>query len=385
VNKEGKIFITVVVGSLRRGGAEMQLFEILPRLNNEKYHIDVLLLSTRGSLADSLEEKGISIINPWYDTKGKVLSMPVRMFRLVIILSQLFSYFIVKRPDIAHFFLPQSYCLAMPVAIITGIKVKLMSRLSLNNYQHDRRWMWKLEKILHKFTTHIIVNSEGIKQQVIDAEGVDKKKISRIYSGIKINDSFLSNKLELRKKYELNKNGLILIMVANLIPYKGHIDLIKSLGIISSDMPDEWQILFIGRDDGIKQDLIGETEKQGIAEHCLFLQPEGDVSEYYYASDIGILSSHEEGFSIAILEGMRSKLPMVVTDVGGNAEAVIDNKTGFVIPARDCDAIAKALLELSLSPEMRNIMGAAGYSRVVDNFSIENCVEKHDELYSSLV
>ena len=52
-------------------------------------------------------------------------------------------------------------------------------------------------------------------------------------------------------------------------------------------------------------------------------------------ADIGILCSHQEGFSNAILEGMAAKLPMVVTDVGGNKEAVISGETGFVVSVKD--------------------------------------------------
>ena len=60
--KKEKIFITIITGSLRRGGAEIQLSEILPGLDKNKYKVDIFLLSTRGELANELESKNISII-----------------------------------------------------------------------------------------------------------------------------------------------------------------------------------------------------------------------------------------------------------------------------------------------------------------------------------
>ena len=383
--KKEKIFISIITGSLRRGGAEIQLSEILPGLDKNKYKVEIFLLSTRGELADELDSKGITIINPWFDTKGEALNIPVRLYRYFLLKIQLFIYFIRKRPDIVHFFLPQSYCLAMPIAIATGINKKIMSRLSLNNYKLDRIWMWRLEKIFHSFTTKIVVNSNFVKKQMIENENVKNKKIIRIYSGVKINIPDKNNKKFLRKKLGFDENELILIMVANLIPYKGHGDLINALGSISNEMTPNWRMLFIGRDDGIKSELINETVKNKIFENCLFLHPDGDISDYYKISDIGILTSHEEGFSISILEGMRSGIPMIVTDVGGNREAVIDQQTGFVVPSHDCNEIGQAILKLSLNKKMQNTMGRAGYERVTNNFSIKNCIKEHEKLYASLL
>ena len=383
--KKEKVFITIITGSLRRGGAEIQLSEILPGLDKNKYKVEIFLLSTRGELANEMESKGISIINPWFDTKGETLNIPTRLYRYFVLKIQLFIYFIRKRPDIVHFFLPQSYCLAMPIAIITGINKKIMSRLSLNNYKLDRVWMWKLEKFLHSFTTKIVVNSDFVKKQMIDDENVSNEKIIRIYSGIKLDGFDLDRKQELREKLGLSSEQLILVMVANLIPYKGHADLISALGLISDEMPKDWKMIFIGRDDGIKTALIDQTKKYNISENCEFLHPKGDITDYYAIADIGILSSHEEGFSIAILEGMRAALPMVVTNVGGNSESVLDGKTGFVVPAQDCQKISEAILKLCLDKELRQSMGQSANQRVKDNFSIENCINEHHVLYSNLI
>jgi glycosyltransferase involved in cell wall biosynthesis len=273
----------------------------------------------------------------------------------------------------------------MPIVIITGIRNIVMSRLSLNNYKDSRKWMWQFEKVLHFFVKKVVVNSEFIKKQMIKDEAINQEKVMRIYSGIKLDGFDLDRKQKLREKLGLSSEQLILVMVANLIPYKGHADLISALGLISDEMPKDWKMIFIGRDDGIKTALIDQTKKYNISENCEFLHSKGDTTDYYAIADIGILSSHEEGFSVAILEGMRAALPMVVTNVGGNSESVLDGKTGFVVPAKDCQKISEAILKLCLDKELRQSMGQSANQRVKDNFSIESCINEHHVLYSNLI
>mgnify|MGYP000622031839 CR=1 FL=1 len=105
------------------------------------------------------------------------------------------------------------------------------------------------------------------------------------------------------------------------------------------------------------------------------------VADLLTLADIGLLCSHEEGFSNAVLEGMAAGLPMVVTDVGGNKEAVLHGKTGYVVPARDSKALANALLALVNNREQAIAFGLAGQARVKAQFALETCVNAYIKLY----
>jgi len=122
-----------------------------------------------------------------------------------------------------------------------------------------------------------------------------------------------------------------------------------------------------------------------IQENVMFLGSRDDVSALLAASDIGILSSHEEGFSNAILESMAASLPMIVSDVGGNAEAVIHGETGLVVPAGDPKALAEAIAELVGAPERCHAMGQAGRTRIEQSFSMETCIKNYNRLYAGLL
>jgi glycosyltransferase involved in cell wall biosynthesis len=173
-------------------------------------------------------------------------------------------------------------------------------------------------------------------------------------------------------------------VIANLIPYKGHRDLVDALAQAAPHLPAGWRLLVVGRDDGVGETLREQARHLGLADHILFMGPRGEVAEILAASDIGILCSHEEGFSNAVLEGMAAGLPMIVTRVGGNTEAVIDGETGIVVPPRAPTDLAAAIVRLVADPGLRARFGAAGRQRVQKEFGVDRFVQAHCALYRGL-
>src|SRR3546814_21107429 len=97
----------------------------------------------------------------------------------------------------------------------------------------------------------------------------------------------------------------------------------------------------------------------------------GWMSDVCSSDPIGILCSRQEGFANSILEGMAAGLPMIVTDAGGNAEAVVDGETGRVVPPHEPKILGEAILDLVNSPETRRRMGAVGKRRISETFSLQ--------------
>ena len=140
-----------------------------------------------------------------------------------------------------------------------------------------------------------------------------------------------------------------------------------------------------GRDHGLRSELEALAAARGISDHIQFLGEYADIPRLLAAADFGLLTSREEGFSNVILEGMSAGLPMIVTDVGGNPEAVRDGETSCVVPPCNPKAIGDAILRLANDPELRRRLGAAAQKRVEEEFSIERCVGAHAELYRELL
>ena len=101
--------------------------------------------------------------------------------------------------------------------------------------------------------------------------------------------------------------------------------------------------------------------------------------------DIFALPSQAEGISNTILEAMASGLPVVATDVGGNAELVAAGETGMLVPAQNPQAMAQALLRYTADAALRQSHGAAGRERVERSFSIDNMVARYTSLYEQLL
>jgi glycosyltransferase involved in cell wall biosynthesis len=220
-------------------------------------------------------------------------------------------------------------------------------------------------------------------RQLIE-EGIPEAKVRLIYNGIEVSRA-LPDRAEARRALGIADDALVGVVIANLIHYKGHRELVRGLSHLEQELRADWRILVAGRDHGIRAELEALAAARGISHRIQFLGEYSDIPVLLAAADFGLLTSREEGFSNVILEGMAAGLAMIVTDVGGNAEAVLHAKTGFVVPPRDPKAIGDAIVTLARDPEARKRLGVAGRKRVEEEFSIDKCVKAHLDLYQELL
>jgi glycosyltransferase involved in cell wall biosynthesis len=127
-------------------------------------------------------------------------------------------------------------------------------------------------------------------------------------------------------------------------------------------------------DGPLKEKLLEQAKGLGLDGRVMFAGFREDVRPYLHASSAFIMTSHREGLPLAILEAMACGLPCIVTDVGGNREAVIDKVNGRLIPAGSADAAAEAIGFLASYPEERGQMSRAALATVQKNFDIEVCM-----------
>jgi glycosyltransferase involved in cell wall biosynthesis len=374
--------LLVVTESLDVGGTESHLRRLLPRLSASGWEVAVFCLSARGAHADELESKGLEVHSTRKFSVATSLTSRNPVF-LVRAARNLLSFMRRWKPAIAHFYLPGPYMIGAPMAILDQTPVKVMSRRSLSHYQQRWPTVAFFERKLHERMDALIGNSRAVVGELLK-EGAPENKVRLIYNGIELSERQI-DRGETRRELGLNEHALVGVMVANLIQYKGHRDLIRALAKTAGQLEVPWRVLFVGRDEGLRPELEKLAWKAGIAHNIQFLGERSDVSRVLAAADFGLLVSHEEGFSNVILEGMAARLPMIVTDVGGNTDAVENEKTGLVVPAHDPDAIGKAVLRLARDPGLRNRFGAAGKDRVSQRFSMDRCAEAHAELYEELL
>lgn len=369
--------ILIVISSLNRGGTEGHVLQVFSKINREKYTIVVYTTSHKGVLAGALESQGVNVIEPpcaavlrKFGRLGRYLLYGISSLKLSFLMLRL-------RPAIVHCFLPGAYLMGGICAIVTRCTKLVMSRRSLNYYQTKHVFLSRIERWLYKKTDLIIGNSKAVNRQLLE-EGVSEDKLVLLYNGVDLEKFHKSGA-------EKTKDSFTMIIVANLFAYKGHIDLIHALVSIKQELPKHWKLLCVGKDAGMENVLKTLTSDLQLSNHIQWLGECSDVVSLLSQADLGILCSHEEGFSNSILESMAMELPMVVTDVGGNAEAVLDGLNGLVVPPKNSTQLAQAILSLANDPARRQQMALASHERAVQCFSLKSCIHYYEMQYEKLL
>jgi glycosyltransferase involved in cell wall biosynthesis len=382
--------ILLVTGSLGVGGTEQQLAMMASELRRRGYRVAVFSFAD-GPLLETLKTNGVpTILTQARIGRDRGFSMRV-LFSLTVASAHLLGVLIWRRPAIVHFFLPEAYLIGAPLAAVARTPIRIMSRRSLNVYQLGYpKFVVRIERWLHHTMTAILGNSKSVVRELHDCEGVDVGRLGLIYNGLDtarfaVGSDRDSMRASTRAALDLSSKALVMVMVANLFAYKGHLDLLEALAAVSPRLPNGWRLLLVGRDEGIGDQLRARASALTIDGNVVFVGSRSDMPEILMASDIGILCSHQEGFSNAVLEGMAAGLPMIVTAVGGNPEAVIDGETGLVVPPHDPPRLADAILRLADAPDLRAMFGGAARAWVAGQFSLEQCVEKYEALYRLLL
>lgn len=381
-----RLRVLYVIGTLDLGGAERHIAYVLPRLAKLGVSSVVFSLNGRGELAPDLESAGVPVFVPWGDRVARRLPRVFRrILRPFLAFAALMMLILRLRPNAVHMFLPAAYILGGIAAIIGRVPLRIMSRRSRNHYQEAHQFAAMIERLLHHQMSALLGNSRRVVEDLRE-ECSQREKIQLLYNGVPLPpEPNTGNRYARRTEMGIAPDALVMVITANLIAYKGHADLLAALAIAKTALGKNWLLLCIGDDRGVLKRLKQQAEADGLNNHLRWLGSRRDVQKLLAACDIGILCSHEEGFSNAVLEYMGAALPAVVTDVGGNAEAVINGVCGLVVPPRNVNQLAAALVELATDPLKRSAMGRAARQRMEQNFTLDTCVKNYLQLYETLL
>jgi len=232
-------------------------------------------------------------------------------------------------------------------------------------------------------TDRIIAISEGVKNALIKS-GVGEERIAIVYSGIdlgKFDRKFDLNAL--RKEYRVIEGKFIVGNIAHLTEHKGHKYLIESAKIVTEQSPD---ILFVIVGEGkLKLELKSLARKLGVNDKVIFTGFREDIPELLYTFDIFVLSSYLEGLCTSLMDAMAMRKAIVATNVGGIPEVVKDSINGILVPPKNPEKLAEAILALRNNEGLRKNMGTAGRSIVEEKFSSSRMVLNIEKVYYEVV
>ncbi len=200
-------------------------------------------------------------------------------------------------------------------------------------------------------------------------QGVAAIKVQTICNGI---DTALFD-------YVGPRPGGPIVTVTRLSPEKDVATLIRATQLAVREQPG-MQVEIAG-DGTCMLSLKQLTQELGLDDNVYFLGQVSDVPRLLERASLFVLSSISEGISLTLLEAMARGLPVVATRVGGTPEVVVDGVTGILVPPRDPQALANAMLRLSRDADTARRMGLTGRQRVERHFDVRRAVAAYEALY----
>jgi glycosyltransferase involved in cell wall biosynthesis len=379
------IDVLYLMGGLGIGGTERHLSLVLPELARRGWRLELALLTSDGPFGEPLKAAGISIThieNPPLIPIPKLRGLQSLRGQARALANRLQS----APPRILHCYLPTSCIIGGWAARATRFGPVAMSRRSQAN-RPPLFWGDKwLERRALRSADLVFSHSQWVTEE-LKGEGIKPERLQLVHNGILASPRPTDvDRASVRAVEGWSDSEIVIVAVANLIPYKGHADLLQGAGRMAADGVTGWRLVLVGQGPTeYVASLRALAAELRIDDRVSFDGPRTDVARFLFGADIGVLPSHQEGFSNAVLEYMAAQLPVVATATGGNLDAVEEGKTGFLVPVGKPEALGRALSLLTGNPALRSRMGEAGRARAEAAFSLQSCVAGYEEAYHRLL
>lgn len=361
-----------LITGLAFGGAETQLVNLAISLKKRGWEVRVVSMLPPQAFTEELKEAGIplSTLN-----MRRGIADPRAVFRLVKILRE-------WRPDIVHSHMIHANLLARIARIFYRIPVLICTAHNIDEGGRWREIAYQLTDFLADLTTNV---SQAAVERYIRVGAVPKGKIRHVPNGIDTAKFKPDEVVVKRLRNELGINDcFVWLAVGRFEEAKDYPNMLQAFKMVV-DKKQDTLLLLAGQGS-----LLEETRKLAneldLEDKVQFLGVRRDVPDLMNAADAYVMSSAWEGMPMVLLEAEACGLPVVATEVGGNGEVILNNKSGYVVPPGDSEALAAAMMKMmALSEVERRAMGRAGRAHIEANYSLERVVDQWEELYRQLL
>ena len=246
-----------------------------------------------------------------------------------------------------------------------------------------------LRRLSRPFVHQYIALSSELLLYLHECIGVPGRKLSHICNGVdtvRFSPATSPARVLLPDKL-IGADKIIIGTVGRMESVKDQLGLAQAFIHLIKEHPENSEnlrLVMIG-DGSLRNPVRSLIDKAGLSEIVWLPGDREDVPELLQMMDIFVLPSLAEGISNTILEAMASGLPVVATDVGGNSELVVRNKTGFLVPRSNPVALSQAIQRYIDDPDLRRLHGSRARRRCEDEFSIDTMVLRYQELYDALL
>jgi UDP-glucose:(heptosyl)LPS alpha-1,3-glucosyltransferase len=230
----------------------------------------------------------------------------------------------------------------------------------------------------------IVAISEMVKKDIIDYYGIPEENVAVIYNGVDTEYFHPRNRRyreEIRGRYGLRPEDLVLLFVSHNFRLKGLRYLIQALPLVKREKGDI-KLLVVGRDkEGPYRRL---AERLGCGEDVLFAGGVRDLERYYAGADILVHPTFYDACSLVVLEALASGLPVITTRYNGAGWIITEGKEGFVLAEpRNEKVLAEKILALSVTTTLEE---ASRTARILgQRFSHQRCYQEMLQVMKELM
>jgi glycosyltransferase involved in cell wall biosynthesis len=289
------------------------------------------------------------------------------------------------RPHIVHTYDSKPSALGRLAAWIAGVPVIIGTLPGMGSLYVDERAVTRLSRVIYETVQRVasrmadltVLQNQDDLNDFLARRVLVSSKAMLLSGGSGVDTERFrpqrltpSDVIRRRATLGVNDGTLVVTMVARIIRSKGALEYAAAANRIRREF-QQVRFLLVGADDHGSRDSLNEAERLAVAQGVDCLGHQADVADVLAITDVFVLPSfYMEGMPRALLEAAASGLPIITTDIRGCRDVIEDGVSGILIPPRDAEALATAVLGLLRDPVRRSRLGHQARVRAVNDFDV---------------
>lgn len=381
---DGRVRVARIITRLNVGGPALHAMLLAARLDPSRYD-STLIVGRVGPAEGAMHQlRPVPGVRPVMITTLEREISPlgdlVTLIRLIMLLRR-------YRPQIVHTHLAKAGLLGRIAARLVGTPVVVHTFHGNVLRGYFAGWQSRLflltERLLARITTRIIAISPQQQREIVELGIAPPEKVVEIPLGLDLQAFAERGSSQLRSELGLRADAPLVTAVARLEPIKG-VDVFVEAAAAVARVRAEVQFLVVG-DGAERVPLERLVDRLGLSQRVRFLGWRPDLPDIYAGSDVIVLTSHNEGTPVSLIEALAAGRAVVATNVGGVPDLLGASERGVLVPDGDIDAIGRAIGHLLSDPARREELGRRGQRYVRAHFDVARLIADIDLLYRELL
>lgn len=367
-----KINILQLLFSLDIGGSETVAVNIARRIDRDKFNVTFCCLRGGGPLQIDLTESGVSyyIMNQQGGLDLKVIAKLTNLIHK-------------REIDVIHSHHLGPLMYAWLSTRFTRTKTIVHTEHSYD-YLETNAKLNRYARFFFQKPAKLVGVTEDVTNYIRNHFKMADSKLITIHNGIDL--SKFSQGIErdkTRAELNIDKTSFVVGTVGRLEPIKNYETLITAFGMLVKSVPNSI-LVFVG-EGSVRNRLESLVNDLDLTGKVIFFGLRRDIPNILKSMDVFVLPSHSEGLSIALLEAMSAKIPVVASGVGGNVNIITNGTNGILFEPKRPDQLSDALCRLWKDADLRKKYSENAFNVVKERYSLEKMIEAYQNLYCEAI